>query len=193
MHCATQKHALARGSPYTCPLPPLITRHITRRRLCPTHAYIRVDLLHPQGMINFSQEFLHTLSQVHYWLERQSANVPACRYLSFHHENSTPPYWKSLPPHRSIICHRCHSSVLTEQIKIFTQTLKTILQYIFLIPQIRQILYYEKKLSHINPSLPKALHSLHLFLPYFFSSPLIPSFLNFQTALRSCMYILFLS
>jgi len=82
MHCTTHKHALAGGSPYTCPPLSLITRRITRRRLWSTRAYIWVNLLHPQGMIHFSQHFLHALSQFHYWLERRSANVLAGTFRS---------------------------------------------------------------------------------------------------------------
>jgi len=77
VHLVTQERALMQGSPYTCPASPLITCRITRRRLWPTRAYIRVNLLHPQGTHHFSQHFLHTFSQFHFWLERQSANVPA--------------------------------------------------------------------------------------------------------------------
>jgi len=44
----------------------LITRHKTRRQLSSTCTYMRVTLLHPQDMINFSLQFLHTLSQFHY-------------------------------------------------------------------------------------------------------------------------------
>jgi len=79
---ATQELALAQESQYMCPAPSLITRRITRRRLWPTHSYIRVNLLHPQGTHHFSQHFLHTLSQFHYWLERRSANVPVGTFLS---------------------------------------------------------------------------------------------------------------
>jgi len=93
-------------------------RRITWRRLSSTHAYIRVNLLHHQGMIHFPRHFLHTLSQFHYWLERFSANVStgACRHLSFHRKDSSPPYWKPSPSHRSTFRHRCHSSILTGQI-----------------------------------------------------------------------------
>jgi len=57
--------------------PLLIACRITQRQLWPTRACIRVNLLHPQGAPHFSQHFLRTLSQLHYWLERWSANVPA--------------------------------------------------------------------------------------------------------------------
>jgi len=61
-----------------CNAPSLITRRITWIRLWPTRAYIRVNYLpHPQDTHHFSQHFLHTLSQFHYWLKRRSANVPA--------------------------------------------------------------------------------------------------------------------
>jgi len=60
----------------------LITRHKTRRQLSSTCTYMRVTLLHPQDMINFSLQFLHTLSQFHYWLERWSDNMPAGTFRS---------------------------------------------------------------------------------------------------------------
>jgi len=82
VHRTTQELALAQGSPYTCPAPVLMTRHITRRRLWPTRVNIRVNLLHPQGTHHFSQHFLHTLSLFHYWLERRSANMPADTFRS---------------------------------------------------------------------------------------------------------------
>ena len=77
VHCATQEHAYAQGSTYMFPLPLLITRRITWRRLLLKRTYIRVNLLHPQGTHHFPQHFLHTLLQFHYWLERWSANVHA--------------------------------------------------------------------------------------------------------------------
>ena len=71
----------------------LITRYKTRRRLSLTHTYKRVTLLHPQGMIHFSQHFLHTISQFHYWLKRWSANISACTFHSTtktcHHRTKT--------------------------------------------------------------------------------------------------------
>jgi len=73
----TLNNGPARGSPYTCPSPSLISRRIILRQLWTSHAYTRVNLVHPQGTHHFSEHFLHTLSQFHYWLERQSANVPA--------------------------------------------------------------------------------------------------------------------
>jgi len=82
VHRATQELALAQGSPYTCPAPSLIIRRITLRRLWPARAYIRVNLLHPQGTHHFSQHFLNTLSQFHYWLDCRSANVPAGTFRS---------------------------------------------------------------------------------------------------------------
>jgi len=82
--CSSHKpcHPGARGSPYTCPTPSLITSRITQRRLWPTRAYIRVNLLHRQGKFSLPQHFLHTLSQFHYWLERWSANVPVDTFRS---------------------------------------------------------------------------------------------------------------
>ena len=82
LHRATQKRASVWGSPYMCPLPPLITHCITWRRLCPTRAYIRVNLLHPQGAIHFSYHFLQSLPLFHYWLERRSANLPVGTFRS---------------------------------------------------------------------------------------------------------------
>jgi len=82
VHHATQELALLQGSPYTCPAPPLVTRRITRWQLWPTRAYIRVNLFHPHCTHHFSQHFVHTLSQFHYWLERQSANVPSGTFCS---------------------------------------------------------------------------------------------------------------
>jgi hypothetical protein len=61
--CTTRKLVPTWGSPYTCPLPSLITRCITRRRLWPTRAYTRVNLFHPQGTFSLSTTLLtHSFS-----------------------------------------------------------------------------------------------------------------------------------
>jgi len=77
VHRTLEEHALGEDHPTCVLLPSLVRCRIARTQLCPTHVYIKVNLLHTQCMTHFSQHFLHTLSQFHYWLEHRSANVCA--------------------------------------------------------------------------------------------------------------------
>jgi hypothetical protein len=58
------------------------TMHNPETVMINKRSYIKVNLLHPQGINHFSQHFLHTLSQFHYRLEYQSANVSARTFSS---------------------------------------------------------------------------------------------------------------
>jgi len=100
----------ARITPHMSSNHSLITRHKICRWLFSTRAYIRVTLFHPQGMIHFSQHFIHTLSQFHYWFERWSANVHAGNFHSTakthcHHTRTLPVTLASHPssPDRSVL------------------------------------------------------------------------------------------
>ena len=111
VHHASQQNASSQGSPYTCPSPLLITHRITHRRLWPTHAYIKVNLLHHQGTHHFSQHLLHTLFEFHYRLERwglmclQAPSVPRRRLIAVVPEVITNPSENSRPP---LLLNRSH-------------------------------------------------------------------------------------
>jgi len=134
MHRATHEIAPTQGSPYMCPAPSLIICRITRRWLWPTRAYIRVNLLHPQGTHHFSQHFLHTLSQFNYWLERPSANVSVdtfCYTAKTHHHRAGNRYHHTGVFSTAVVTQpycRCHSTILTEHLLWFSGML-----YLFLI------------------------------------------------------------
>ena len=64
----SKEHASFPAACHTRPVAALITRRVSRRRLCSRRVYIRVNFLHPQGTHHFSQHFLHTLFQFHYTL-----------------------------------------------------------------------------------------------------------------------------
>lgn len=115
VHRVIQEGAPARGSPYTCPL--TIPNHTPHN---PETVKLNARLYKGELASSSRYDSLFTTLSTH------SFSVPlvtwasecwrACRLLSFHYKDSSPPYWKPLPSHRSIFRHCCHSSILTGHI-----------------------------------------------------------------------------